>query len=125
MKPDRSSSVPSFGLGITRALIVITLVLVGVLESPGMFAQVDLSRTTGSGAIVVPSDVLIVRAEGTLVAIVRPDHTVHLQKIEVGRDYGDKIEILRGVVEGDTLVVNPGDAVREGATVEPVSPETQ
>ena len=36
------------------------------------------------------------RADGTQVAVVRPDHTVHLQKIEVGRDYGDRLEVTGG-----------------------------
>jgi RND family efflux transporter MFP subunit len=88
---------------------------------PGMYTQVDLSGSSAASALVVPSDTLIVRADGTQVAIVRPNHTVHLQKIEIGRDYGDRLEILRGLAEGDSIIVNPGDAVREGATVEPVS----
>jgi hypothetical protein len=37
------------------------------------------------------------RAEGTQVAVVRPDHTVHLQKIVVGRDLGAQLEVLGGI----------------------------
>jgi len=70
--------------------------------------------------MLVPADTLIVRADGTQVAILRADHTVHLQKIEIGRDYGDRLEVARGLEEGDTIIVNPGDAVREGAKVEPI-----
>jgi RND family efflux transporter MFP subunit len=88
---------------------------------PGMYAQVDLSGSSGASALLVPSDTLIVRSDGTQVAILRPDHTVHLQTIEIGRDYGDRLEIVRGLAEGDSIIVNPGDAVREGAKVEPVS----
>ncbi len=87
---------------------------------PGMYAKVDLSSTQGNSPLLVPSDVLIVRPDGTQVAVVGPDHVVHLKKIEVGRDYGDKLEILSGVEEGDTLIPNPGDNAREGLKVNPV-----
>ena len=74
---------------------------------PGMYAQVDLSSVRADPPLLVPSDALIVRADGAQVAVVRPDHTVHLQKIEVGRDYGDRLEVLNGLSEGDTIVSNP------------------
>jgi multidrug efflux pump subunit AcrA (membrane-fusion protein) len=53
--------------------------------------------------------------------VVRPDGTVRVQKIQVGRDYGDRLEVLSGLNEGDMLVENPGDDVREGAKVEAIA----
>jgi RND family efflux transporter MFP subunit len=91
---------------------------------PGMYAQVDLSSPRANPPLLIPGDALIVRAEGTEVALVRPDHTVHFQKIEVGRDYGDKLEVVGGLELGDTLIANPSDAVLEGTRVEPVPVET-
>jgi RND family efflux transporter MFP subunit len=87
---------------------------------PGMYARVNLINTRTKAPLLVPSDALVVRGEGTSVAVVRPDHTVHLQKIEVGRDYGDRLEILSGLKEGDTIIPNPGDIAREGVKVDPV-----
>jgi RND family efflux transporter MFP subunit len=86
---------------------------------PGMYAQVDFSDARTVTPLLVPSDALIVRSEGTLVAVVRPDHRVHLQKIEPGRDYGDRLEVLGGLQQGDTIIPNPGD-LGEGAEVNPV-----
>jgi len=57
--------------------------------------------------------------------VVRPDHIVHFQKIEVGRDYGDRLEVLSGLQEGDTIIPRPGDNVREGVKVEPLFPVNQ
>jgi RND family efflux transporter MFP subunit len=87
---------------------------------PGMYAQVDLSSARANPPLLVPSDALIADAGGTSIAVVRPDHTVHLQKIEIGRDYGDRLEITNGLQEGDTIIPNPGDAAREGLKVAPV-----
>jgi RND family efflux transporter MFP subunit len=87
---------------------------------PGMYAQVDLSTPRADPPLLVPSDAMIVRTEGTQVAVVRPDHTVHLQKIDVGRDYGDRIEVLGGLNSGDLIVQNPGDVAREGVKIDPV-----
>jgi RND family efflux transporter MFP subunit len=87
---------------------------------PGMYAQVQLSDARMYTPVVVPGDSLQVGADGTKVALLRPDHTVHFQPIEVGRDYGDKLEVLSGLSEGDTIIPKPGDAIREGVKVDPV-----
>ena len=90
---------------------------------PGMYTQVDLSSSRTNPPLLVPGDALIVRADGTQVAVVRSDHTVHLQRIQVGRDYGDNLEVIGGLQLGDMLIANPGDAVLEGVKVEPVPVE--
>jgi RND family efflux transporter MFP subunit len=93
---------------------------------PGMYASVRLMEPEAHDSkvampVLVPGDSLQVAADGTKIAILRPDHTVHFQSVEVGRDYGDKLEILSGLSDGDTIVPRPGDAVREGVKVEPVT----
>jgi RND family efflux transporter MFP subunit len=87
---------------------------------PGMYAQVDLSSPRKDAPLLVPDDALIIRSEGPQVATVGPDQTVHLQKIEIGRDYGDRLEVTGGIHEGDTIIVNPSDGVRDGVRVNPV-----
>jgi len=87
---------------------------------PGMYARVDLISARPDAPLRIPSDALIVRGEGTAVAVVRDDHTVHLQKIEVGRDYGDRLEVISGLREGQLIIPNPTDVVREGLQVQPV-----
>jgi RND family efflux transporter MFP subunit len=87
---------------------------------PGMYAQVELSSARAEPPLLIPSEALIARSDGAQVAVVGPDQIVHLQKIEVGRDYGDRLEILQGLREGDTIIAAPGDSAREGAKVTPV-----
>jgi RND family efflux transporter MFP subunit len=87
---------------------------------PGMYARVDLISALSNAPLRIPSDALIVRGGGTTVAVVGEDHTIHLQKIEVGRDYGDRLEVMSGLREGQMIVPNPADFLREGLQVEPV-----
>jgi hypothetical protein len=42
---------------------------------------------------------------------------VHLRKLSIGRDYGAQTEVLSGVNPGDLVVINPTDAVQDGAKV--------
>ena len=89
---------------------------------PGMYCQVQLNSPRDNPPLVIPSDSLIVRTGGTLVALVRPeDHTIHLQPLVVGRDFGDRIEVLSGLKEGDSIIPNPGDIARENLKVDPVA----
>jgi RND family efflux transporter MFP subunit len=92
---------------------------------PGTFAEVGLSSARTDPPLVVPAAAIIFRTDGAQVATVQPDSTLHLQKIVVGRDYGDRVEILQGLTEGTTIVAAPGDTAREGAKIVPVNHETQ
>jgi multidrug efflux pump subunit AcrA (membrane-fusion protein) len=87
---------------------------------PGMYAQVDLSSPRVNAPLLIPGDALVARGEGTQVALVKPDHTVHMQKIDVGRDYGDRMEVVGGLQEGSLIIANPGELAREGILVDPV-----
>ena len=87
---------------------------------PGMYALVDLNVIRKDPPIIIPGDALVVRANGTLAAVVGPDQEVHFRKIDVGRDFGDKVEVLSGLSTGDLVVVNPSDVVQEGVKVKPV-----
>jgi len=88
---------------------------------PGTYAEVELSGSRPNPPLVVPASAILFRSDGAQVAVVPPDQIVHLQKITVGRDYGDRVEIVQGVSEGTMIVAAPGDAAREGARIVPVS----
>ncbi len=88
---------------------------------PGMYVQVDLNLPRKDPPLLIPSDTLVVRPEGTLVAVVGAGNVVHFQRIAVGRDFGDQIEVLSGMSDGERAIVNPNDSVREGVKVHPVA----
>lgn len=85
---------------------------------PGMYANVTIRATREDPPLLIPSEALIARAEGTLVAVVDDSSTVHFRPVLVGRDNGSDIEVLSGIKEGMKVVVNPNDRVREGVAVD-------
>jgi RND family efflux transporter MFP subunit len=87
---------------------------------PGMYAEVDLSSARANPPLVLPAQALLVRSDGAQVAVVQADGTVHLQKVTIGRDYGDRVEVVQGVAEGATILTAPGDAA-EGVKIVPVN----
>jgi RND family efflux transporter MFP subunit len=88
---------------------------------PGMYAQVNFTTPRAEPPLLIKGDALIVRSSGPQVAVVKEDKSIHFQPVTLGRDYGDKIEILSGLNPGEQLAVNPGDNIQEGVKVRPVS----
>jgi RND family efflux transporter MFP subunit len=88
---------------------------------PGMYADVDLSGARSNPPLVLPATTIIFRTDGAQVAVIQPDGTIHLQKISVGRDYGDRVEVLQGLSEGVDILTAPTESAREGAKIIPVS----
>ena len=91
---------------------------------PGAFVQVALELQP-SGALTIPTNALMIRAEGTRVAAVGPDNRVHLRPIRVGRNYGEAIEVLDGVAATDRLVLNPPDSLNDGDEVSVIAAKEQ
>jgi RND family efflux transporter MFP subunit len=88
----------------------------------GMFGQVRFHLTQAEPPLLIPSNAVIARSDGTSVALVAGDNTIHFQKVKPGRDFGLQIEILDGLTAGTRIVSNPSDALTEGLTVEPILP---
>jgi len=83
---------------------------------PGSFVQVNL-KLPASNAINIPSNALLIRKEGTQVAVVDAENKVHLQKIRLGRDFGVNADVIEGLKGGERLVLNPSDSLSEGDVV--------
>jgi RND family efflux transporter MFP subunit len=89
---------------------------------PGMYVEVRFAITNATPPLVVPANTLVIRSDGPQVVVVRANHTVHYQKIELGRDFGDRVEVVAGLDGDAQLVVNPSDDVREGVEVRVLPP---
>jgi multidrug efflux pump subunit AcrA (membrane-fusion protein) len=88
---------------------------------PGMYAEVRFHNHRDSPPLLVPGDSLIATNAGTQIAVLEDAQDgakkIHLQPVQIGRDFGAETEITAGLEGTETVVVNPGDEVREGALV--------
>jgi RND family efflux transporter MFP subunit len=85
---------------------------------PGMFGRVKFRLTEAFRPLVVPGDTVMSRSDGPRVAVVNQQMRVELRRIDPGRDYGSRMEVMSGVKDGELLIVNPTDEVREGVQVQ-------
>jgi RND family efflux transporter MFP subunit len=84
---------------------------------PGSYAEVHFAVPVLVKRMSIPVNALLFRPEGPRVAVVGADHKVHLKAINIGRDYGTKVEILGGLDPDDQIVVNPADSLQDGQEV--------
>ncbi len=83
---------------------------------PGSYVSVHLKLPSKMEALSLPSNTLLFRSEGLRVAVVRNGRTV-LVPVILGRDYGDKVEIVSGITARDAVIVNPSDSIVSGQQV--------
>ncbi len=83
----------------------------------GSYVQVALSVTGTSTALIVPSNVILYRPDGTKIATVDANGHVKLLKVDIGHDLGDTLEILHGLTPQDTIVLNPPDSLADNDVV--------
>jgi RND family efflux transporter MFP subunit len=83
---------------------------------PGAFAFVHFTLQGRTHSVVVPANTLLFRSEGLRVGVVR-NGAAELVPITIGRDYGDRVEVLTGLDTADEVILNPSDALVGGTVV--------
>ena len=84
---------------------------------PGQYAFVHLPIPPSNASMTLPSNVLLFRAEGLRVGVVR-DGRVQLVPVQVGHDYGATVEVTYGVIPQDQVILNPSDSLAQGERVQ-------
>jgi RND family efflux transporter MFP subunit len=87
---------------------------------PGEFVYVGFKIGPTGQRWNLPATALIFNAEGTQVMLVEPGGKLHLQKVTVGRDFGNTIDIQAGLNGGETVVEQPAVSLQDGQVVTPV-----
>ena len=90
---------------------------------PGAYARVYLTLPV-QPALRLPVSALIFRSEGLQVATVDEQQHIRLKSIQLGRDYGNEVEVIAGLGNNDNVVLNPPDAIIENQSVRIAQPET-
>jgi hypothetical protein len=70
----------------------------------------------------IPGTALLAGAKGTRVAVIDENGTLHYRSIEVGRDYGDHIEVLSGLAPSDLIATVLPAGIADGAPVKAQEP---
>lgn len=83
---------------------------------PGMYAEVNFTTMREAPWIRIPGTTIVTRTDGLFVAQVK-DGKVHFQRITVGRDFGDAVEVKAGLNNGDEVIVSRADDLQEGEPV--------
>jgi AcrB/AcrD/AcrF family/Barrel-sandwich domain of CusB or HlyD membrane-fusion len=84
---------------------------------PGAYAFVHLKLPAMPGAVTIPTNALLFRAEGLRVAAVR-NGEVKLVPITIGHDYGSTVEVTSNLTANDSVIIDPSDSIMDGARVE-------
>ena len=84
----------------------------------GLFGKARFN-TGAKQVLTVPVQSVLERGQLTFVYVVDPAKIAHMRLIQTGKRYGDRVEILSGLSEGDQVILEPLSAVKDGAAVEP------
>jgi RND family efflux transporter MFP subunit len=83
---------------------------------PGAYTSVHLSLPSTVQSVTTPANTLLFRKEGLRTAVVR-NGRAQLVPVTIGRDYGEKVEILSGLQPADEVIVDPSDSLISGTVV--------
>ncbi len=84
---------------------------------PGMFAQTHFRFERSNPPLLMPGTAMIFRTSAPQAAVVGSDSIVHFRTVQIGRDFGTVIEVDSGLADGDYVVAQPNDALRNGQRV--------
>jgi RND family efflux transporter MFP subunit len=76
----------------------------------GAHAMVQIQLENPAEPVIVPVNTLLFRNEqGVQAGVVEAGGTVRLADVTIGRDYGNTVEIVHGLSETDSIILNPSD----------------
>jgi multidrug efflux system membrane fusion protein len=89
---------------------------------PNQFVNVRLHLGTLSDALTVPAAAVLRNAEGSFVYVVGEDKTVAVRPVQLSVAEGDWVAVKGELQDGERVVTEGVDRLRDGARVEPMRP---
>ncbi|MGO9930744.1 MAG: efflux RND transporter periplasmic adaptor subunit [Steroidobacteraceae bacterium] len=89
----------------------------------GAYVQATLPIQQDGTALLVPTNVLLFRPDGPLVAAVDAGGRVRLSAVKLGTDFGSSVAITSGLHADDRLILNPPDSLADGDIVTVSAPD--
>jgi membrane fusion protein (multidrug efflux system) len=87
------------------------------VDPRAMSAEIKFELPQAGRTLLIPGSAVVVRPDGPKVVTVDAQDAIRFRPVKLGRDLGDKVEILSGLDAGDSLVANPSDELPEGLEV--------
>src|SRR5258707_2654050 len=84
---------------------------------PGMYAEVKFALPQDGRTLLIPGNAVMIRSDGPKLLVVDAKQTIRARAVKLGRDLGDKVEIVSGLNPAESVVANPTDALHDGAEV--------
>lgn len=92
----------------------------------GSYADVHFDLPAAQGVLQLPVTALLFRQHGMTVATIGKDDNVRLKNVQIGRDFGTKVEVVAGLDASDRVIDSPPDWLADGDKVrsiaEPMTP---
>jgi len=96
--------------------------LTPALMAKGARLQLDIPKGDGRPALTVPVDAIISDQGGAIVFLVS-DGLARQRMVQLGSTVGDRVEIIRGLAAGETVIIKGNENLRDGAKVKVVNTE--
>jgi RND family efflux transporter MFP subunit len=84
---------------------------------PGAYAQVHFHLSLETVPLVLPGNTILFQAQGPQVAVVNSQNHVELRKVTLGRDFGNRVEVVSGISQAEAVIGNPPDYLVDGMSV--------
>jgi RND family efflux transporter MFP subunit len=84
---------------------------------PGSFAEVHFHLDARGNVLRIPATALFFGPRGIELALLMPDGTVSLSKVQLGRNLGREVEVLSGLPPDATVIDSPPESLIPGQMV--------
>jgi hypothetical protein len=84
----------------------------------GTYSQVTFQIPSDPNMVRVPATALMPENTGVQVAVLDANNKVVLKLVQLGRDFGDSVEVTAGLTPRDRVIDQPPDTVQNGETVQ-------
>jgi RND family efflux transporter MFP subunit len=84
----------------------------------GTYAQVHIQIPGDANTLRIPATALMPVNRGVQVAVLGDGNKVALKAIQLGRDFGDSVEVTAGLAPQDRVIDSPPETLQSGDTVQ-------
>ena len=92
---------------------------------PGTTVGIEAVAETVKDAVVVPASAILKTADGTTTVMMVRDGAAHQVAVDTGVRQGDRVQITKGLVEGDQVIVSGGYALPDKTKVKIAAAEAK